>query len=199
VLAESGQNVPSTSPIPSKPNKDEKDELFIDDESDITDQLGSDDMMMGEEGSGMGSPSKGTGAEDMESSGSGYGPDDEDAHVRKTKVKTPIDSEEDEDDEEDDEIENDNEDFVKENPSKINPSKTSTTSTTTSTTTTTTENYGEESRILELVCYFISFFLNIFLLLITNDHTLLFHLYELKYLLWNQLLFILFKLIFFSV
>lgn len=145
VLAESDKNVSSTKPL--KPSKDE---LFIDDESENsddsdTDKLNADDMMLGEEGSGMGSPSKGTGAEDMESSGSGYGPDDEDAQVGgKSKSKPEVHSE-DEDDEDmddvDDEDEDDNEDF--ENTDK--PQKVFTPVTTTSTTTTTVKSLDEES------------------------------------------------------
>lgn len=109
-------------------------------------------MMLGEEGSGMGPPSKGTGAEDMESSGSGYGPDDEDAHVGgdKTKGKSGLDSEEDDDIDDDDE-EDEDEDFENKKQRVDSPTTASTTTSTTSTTTTTTENYDEKSRILELV------------------------------------------------
>ncbi|XP_022166440.1 syndecan [Myzus persicae] len=147
VLAQSNKNVSSTKPL-----KPYKEELFIDDESENaddgdTDKLGADDMMLGEEGSGMGPPSKGTGAEDMESSGSGYGPDDEDAQVGgKSKGKAGVDSEEDEDDMDDgdDEDEDDTEDFDTEKPQKVfNPV------TTTSTTTTTVKSLDEESNFPE--------------------------------------------------
>lgn len=156
MLAESSKNNSLINPIPLKSSS--KDELFIDDETDTsdggdTDKLDADDMMLGEEGSGMGPPSKGTGAEDMESSGSGYGPDDEDAAVSsgKTKGKPGLDSGEDDIDDEDDEDE-DNDDFDKQ---KVDiPTAITTTSTST---TTTTENYEEESRILELVCLFSMF------------------------------------------
>lgn len=157
MLAESSKNDSSINPIPLKSSS--KDELFIDDETDTsdvgdTDKLDADEMMLGEEGSGMGPPSKGTGAEDMESSGSGYGPDDEDAAVSsgKTKGKPGLDSEEDDIDDEDEEDE-DNDDFDKQ---KVDIPATVTT-TSTSTTTTTTENYDEESRIIELVCLFSMF------------------------------------------
>ncbi|XP_008183893.1 syndecan [Acyrthosiphon pisum] len=125
-------------------------ELFIDDESDNdgnTDKLDADDMMLGEEGSGMDPPSKGTGAEDMESSGSGYGPDDEDAQVGgKNKGKAGVDSEEDEDDMDDgdDEDEDDNEDFDTEKSQKV-----FTPVTTASTTTTTVKSLDEESNFPE--------------------------------------------------
>jgi len=143
VLAESSKNDSSTNPNVLKSQS--KDELFIDDES---------DTMLDEEGSGMGPISKGTGAEDMESSGSGYGPDDEDAQVggAKNKGKAGIDSEEDEDEDDIDDDE-DIEDFDKEKQPKVDLPITTTTTTTTSTTTTTTENYYDESRIL-LVCSF---------------------------------------------
>lgn len=149
MLAQSDKNVSSTKPL--KPNKEE---LFIDDESENaddgdTDKLDADDMMLGEEGSGMGPPSKGTGAEDMESSGSGYGPDDEDAHVgSKSKGKPGVDSEEDEDDMDDgdDEDEDDTEDFDTEKPQKV-----FTPVTTTSTTTTTDKSLDEESNFPEQV------------------------------------------------
>lgn len=143
VLAESDKNISSTKPL--KPSKEE---LFIDDESENsddsdTDKLDADDMMLGEEGSGMGPPSKGTGAEDMESSGSGYGPDDEDAQVGgKSKGKPGVDSEEDEEDidDGDDEDDDDNGDFDTESTPKI-----FTPVPTTSTTTTTVKNHDEES------------------------------------------------------
>lgn len=147
VLAQSDKNVSST-----KPSKPYKDELFIDDDSENsddgnTDKLDADDMMLGEEGSGMGPPSKGTGAEDMESSGSGYGPDDEDAQVGgKSKGKAGVDSEEDEDDMDDgdDEDEDDNEDFDTEKSQKV-----FTPVTTASTTTTTVKSLEEESNFPE--------------------------------------------------
>lgn len=145
VLAQSNKNVSSTKPV-----KGYKDELFIDDESDNdgdTDKLDADDMMLGEEGSGMDPPSKGTGAEDMESSGSGYGPDDEDAQVGgKNKGKAGVDSEEDEDDMDDgdDEDEDDNEDFDTEKSQKV-----FTPVTTASTTTTTVKSLDEESNFPE--------------------------------------------------
>ncbi|CAH1717007.1 unnamed protein product [Aphis gossypii] len=143
VLAESDKNISSTKPL--KPSKEE---LFIDDESENSDdsdndKLDADDMMLGEEGSGMGPPSKGTGAEDMESSGSGYGPDDEDAQVGgKSKGKPGVDSEEDEEDidDGDDEDDDDNGDFDTESTPKI-----FTPVPTTSTTTTTVKNHDEES------------------------------------------------------
>ncbi|XP_025197780.1 syndecan [Melanaphis sacchari] len=143
VLAESDKNISSTKPL--KPSKEE---LFIDDESENsddsdTDKLDADDMMLGEEGSGMSPSSKGTGAEDMESSGSGYGPDDEDAQVSgKNKGKSGVDSEEDEEDMDDgdDEDDDDNEDFDTENPHKMFSPVT-----TASTTTTTVKSHGEES------------------------------------------------------
>ncbi|KAF0760799.1 syndecan-like, partial [Aphis craccivora] len=143
VLAESDKNISSTKPL--KPSKEE---LFIDDESENsddsdTDKLDADDMMLGEEGSGMSPPSKGTGAEDMESSGSGYGPDDEDAQVGgKSKGKPGVDSEEDEEDidDGDDEDDDDNGDFDTESTPKI-----FTPVPTTSTTTTTVKNHDEES------------------------------------------------------
>lgn len=149
MLAESDKNISSTKPL--KPSKEE---LFIDDESENsddsdTDKLDADDMMLGEEGSGMSPPSKGTGAEDMESSGSGYGPDDEDAQVGgKSKGKPGVDSEEDEEDidDGDDEDDDDNGDFDTESTPKI-----FTPVPTTSTTTTTVKNHDEESIFPEQV------------------------------------------------
>lgn len=143
----------------TNPSKTAKDELFIDDEADIggtgTDELDHDDMMLGIEGSGMDPPSKGTGAEDMESSGSGYGPDDEDAQVgHKNKGKPDLDSEEDEDDIDDDEEDDEESDFNKEKPQNVIPPAISSPATTTSTTTTTTENYEDKSKIFEQVCLF---------------------------------------------
>ncbi|KAL4149132.1 hypothetical protein QTP88_003141 [Uroleucon formosanum] len=144
VVAQSNKNVSSTKPL-----KSFKEELFIDDDDGDTntDKLDADDMMLGEEGSGMGPPSKGTGAEDMESSGSGYGPDDEDAQVvGKNKGKAGVDSEEDEDDMDDgdDEDEDDNEDFDTEKSQKV-----FTPVTTVSTTTTTVKSPNEESNFPE--------------------------------------------------
>jgi len=164
VLAQSNKNVSATKPV-----KAYKDELFIDDESDNADDGNTDkseaddDMMLGEEGSGMGPPSKGTGAEDMESSGSGYGPDDEDAQVvGKNKGKAGVDSEEDEDDmdESDDEDEDDNEDFDTEKSQKV-----FTPLTTASTTTTTVKSLDEESNFPEEVRLFIFLFYSSFALL----------------------------------
>jgi hypothetical protein len=157
VLTESNKNISST----LKPSKPLKEELFIDDESDDgdTDKLDPDDMMLGEEGSGMGPPSKGTGAEDMESSGSGYGPDDEDAQVGgKSKGKAGVDSEEDDEDMDDgdDEDDDDNEDFDTENPHKM-----FTPVSTISTTTTTVKSHDEESIFPEQVhLYNLMFYLS---------------------------------------
>jgi len=150
VVAQSNKNVSST-----KPSKSFKEELFIDDDDNgdtDTDKLDADDMMLGEEGSGMSPPSKGTGVEDMESSGSGYGPDDEDAQVGgKNKGKAGVDSEEDEDDidDGDDEDEDDNEDFDTEKSQKV-----FTPVTTASTTTTTVKSLDEESNFPEQVCLY---------------------------------------------
>jgi len=166
VLAQSNKNVSSTKPL-----KPYKEELFIDDESENTDdgdtdKLDADDMMLGEEGSGMGPASKGTGAEDMESSGSGYGPDDEDAQVGgKSKGKPGVDSEEDEDDMDDgdDEDEDDTEDFDTEKPQKVfNPV------TSPSTTTTTVKSIDEESNFPEEVRLYILLFYFFYLLLLSS-------------------------------
>lgn len=112
-------------------------------------------MMLAEEGSGMDPATKGTGAEDMESSGSGYGPDDEDAQVNgKTPGKTSIDSDEEDDDiDGDDEEEEDdlNEDFNKEKSQKP-IQQLSTTTSTTSSTVRTLKNDDEESRFIDPVC-----------------------------------------------
>lgn len=147
MLAESSKNVSSSNPILSKPSKDE---LYIDDlDNNGDDNVDSDDLMLGTEGSGMNPSSKGTGAEDMESSGSGYGPDDEDAQVSgKNKGKSVPDDEDDGNDEDEDE------DSDIEGLDKLPPKPATTTAatiSTTSTTTTTTENDELESRILELV------------------------------------------------
>lgn len=163
MVAVTSQNNSSTVTNPSKTSKDG---IFIDDVAEDNDgnldKLGADDMMLGEEGSGMEPPSKGTGAEDMESSGSGYGPDDEDAQVGHNNKGNPgLDSDEDEDDVDDDEEdEEDSDDFNKEKPQVLIPTAVSSSSTTTSTTTTTTENYEEKSKILELVCLFNYYFLS---------------------------------------
>lgn len=115
-------------------------------------------MMLGDEGSGMDPATKGTGAEDMESSGSGYGPDDEDAQVSgKTTGKTSIDSDEEDDDiDGDDEEEDDlnvNEDFNKEKSQKPTQ-QLSTTTSTTSSTVRTPKNDDEESRYIDPVSNF---------------------------------------------
>lgn len=132
-----------------------KDELFIDDDfnNDDSDKIDPDAMMLDEEGSGMDPATKGTGAEDMESSGSGYGPDDEDAQVsNKSNGKTPIDSDEDDEIDDDDEEEDDNEDFNKEKAQKpIQPIST-TTSTTSSTARTPKDD--EEPKYIDPVCSF---------------------------------------------
>lgn len=163
VIAQSSKDISSTKPIP----RDTKDELFIDadsldEDSDIKEIEGdhtkdNDEMMMlDEEGSGMDPSTKGTGAEDMESSGSGYGPDDEDAQVN-GNTKGKIDSDEEDDDiddddeeeEDDDELVNNNEDF-KEKPQKPT---TTTTSTTSSTIRTPKIDDEESTRYIDLVCY----------------------------------------------
>ncbi|VVC41231.1 Syndecan, conserved site,Syndecan/Neurexin domain [Cinara cedri] len=159
VLAEPNKNVSLANPTTSQSSKPSlKDELFIDDETDSddggTDKSEPDDMMLGEEGSGMGASSKGTGAEDMESSGSGYGPDDEDALVKSNNEKLDTDDEEDEDDieeeEEEEEEEEDGEDGEEFEKAHKGSPVASTSTSTTSTTTTTTESYEEEPVIPDL-------------------------------------------------
>lgn len=167
----------STKPTSKLPNKDE---LFIDDfihpnNDKSEDKVDHDSMMLAEEGSGMDPATKGTGAEDMESSGSGYGPDDEDAQVNgKTPGKSSNDS-----DEEDDDIDGDNEDddddlnvtgdFNKEKSQK--PSQQlSTTTSTTSSTVRTLKNDDEESKYIDSVCNFYYSLIYLSLIMITKSY-----------------------------